>query len=163
MLTVDPQRQRATERRKLMQTIARTESRVASLRRFAALPPETMAAVKQQASDMGRRAYDALDGNAIEIADSFRYAVDRAKRHANAADWQTLRKAHRRLEHVIAQQPLSGACDHLELHLRCVEAQRQYQETMARLRRMEDVTGLTDQLYARIMVEHGPARGDTIH
>jgi ParB-like chromosome segregation protein Spo0J len=163
MLTVDPQRQSAIERRTLMQTIAKAESRISRLRRFAELPPETVAAVKEEASDMGRRAYDALDGKAIQIAACLEYAVHRAKRHANAEDWQTLRKAQRRLDHVIAQQPLSGACDHLELHLRCVEAQRQYQETMARLRRMEDVTGLTDQLYARIMVEHGPARGDTIH
>ena len=66
-------------------------------------------------------------------------------------------------DRVIAQQPLSGACDYLELHLRWVEAQRQYQEIMKRLQRMEDLTGLTEQLYARIMIAHGPLRGETIH
>jgi hypothetical protein len=34
---------------------------------------------------------------------------------------------------------------------------------MRRLQRMEEVTGLTEHLYARIMIEHGPARGETIH
>jgi hypothetical protein len=48
-------------------------------------------------------------------------------------------------------------------HLWCAEVQRQYQETMTRLQRMENVTGLTKQLYARIMAEHGPSRGETIH
>ena len=133
MLAPDPQRQRTIERRKLMQTIAKTETQIAALRRFAALPPETVAAVKEEASDMGRRAYDALEGKPTEVADTLQYAVNRAKRDANAADWQILRNAHRRLDRVIAQQPLSGACDYLELHLRCVEAQCQYQEIMRRL------------------------------
>jgi len=110
MLTPD-QQQRAIERRKLMQTIGKTETQIAALRRFAALPPETVAAVKEEASDMGRRAYDALDGKATQVADSLQYAVNRAKRDADAADWQILREAHRRLDHVIAQQPLSGACN----------------------------------------------------
>ena len=163
MLTLEPQRQRTIERRKLMQTVAKTETQIAALRRFAALPPETVTAVKEEASDMGRRAYDALEGKATEVADTLQYAVSRAKRDADAADWRILRKAHRRLDRVIAQQPLSGACNYLELHLRCVEAQRQYQEIMRRLQRMEEVTGLTEHLYARIMIEHGPARGETIH
>jgi hypothetical protein len=34
---------------------------------------------------------------------------------------------------------------------------------MGRLERMEEVTGLRKQLYARIMIEHCPARGETIH
>ena len=64
MFTLDPQRQRAIEHRKLMQTIAKTESQIAALRRFAALPPETVAAVKEESSATSRRAYDALEGNA---------------------------------------------------------------------------------------------------
>jgi hypothetical protein len=163
MLTPDLQRQQAIERRKLIQTIANAEAQIAALRRFAALRPETLAAVKEEASDMGRHAYDALDGRAAQVADTLQCAVNRAKRDADAADWQILRKAHRRLDRVIVQQPLSGACDYLELHLRCVETQRQYQEIMRRLQRMEEVTGLTEHLYARIMIEHGPARGETIH
>ena len=163
MLTLDPQRQRAIERRKLMQTIAKTESQIAALRRFAALPPETVAAVKEESSATSRRAYDALEGNAAQVADTLQRGVDRAKGVAEAADWQVVRQAHDRLNRVIAQQPLSGACDYLELHLRGVEAQRQYQELMRRLQRMEAVTGLTEHLYARIMIEHGPARGETIH
>src|SRR6516225_9421271 len=127
MLTLDPQRQRAIERRKLMRTIAKTETQIAALRRFAALPPETVAAIKEEASAMGRRAYDALEGN--------------------AADWQVIRTAHDRLNRVIAQHPLSAACLFLDLHLRCVEVQRQYKETMAQLQRMEPVTGLTEHLY----------------
>jgi hypothetical protein len=51
----------------------------------------------------------------------------------------------------------------LDFHLWCAEVQRQYKETMMRLQRMENVTGLTEQLYARIMAEHGPSRGETIH
>jgi hypothetical protein len=34
---------------------------------------------------------------------------------------------------------------------------------MMRLQRMENVTGLTEQLYARIMAEHGPSCDETIH
>src|SRR5215469_10774148 len=50
-----------------------------------------------------------------------------------------------------------------QVGIRWVEAQRQYQEIMKRLHRMEDVTGLTEQLYARIMIEHGPSPGETVH
>ena len=50
MLTPDPQQQRAIEHRELSQTIAKTETQIAALRRFAALPPETVAAVKDEAS-----------------------------------------------------------------------------------------------------------------
>ena len=163
MLTLGPQRQRAIERRKLMRTIAKTETQIAALRRFAALPPETVAAIKEEASAMGRRAYDALEGNAARVADTLQRSIDRAKGDADAADWQVIRTAHDRLNRVIAQHPLSAACLFLDLHLRCVEVQRQYKETMAQLQRMEPVTGLTEHLYARIMAEHGPARGETIH
>jgi hypothetical protein len=51
----------------------------------------------------------------------------------------------------------------LDLQIRCVEAQREYEETMARLQRMEEVTGLPERLYARITVEYGPLPGETIH
>jgi hypothetical protein len=77
-----------------MQTIAKTETHIAALRPFAALPPETVAAVKEEASDMGRLAYDALDGKATQVTEALQYAVDRAKRDANATEWQILRKAH---------------------------------------------------------------------
>ena len=66
MLTPD-QEQWAIEHRELMQTIAKAETQVAALRRFAALPPETVAAVKYEASAMGRLAYEALEGNAARI------------------------------------------------------------------------------------------------
>ena len=46
-----------------MQSIAKTETQVAALRRFAALAPETVAAVKDEASAMGRLAYEALAKN----------------------------------------------------------------------------------------------------
>jgi hypothetical protein len=46
MLTPD-QQQLAIEYRELIQTIAKTETQVAALRRFAALLPETVAAVKE--------------------------------------------------------------------------------------------------------------------
>ena len=68
MLTPD-QHQLAIEYRELMQTIAKTETQVAALRRFAALPPETVA-VKDEASAMGRLAYEALEGTAARIADA---------------------------------------------------------------------------------------------
>ena len=74
-----------------------------------------------------------------------------------------IRKAHDRLKRAIAEQLLSNACHWLDFHLWCAEVQRQYQETMTRLQRMENVTGLTKQLYARIMAERGPSRGETIH
>jgi hypothetical protein len=63
MATPD-QHQLAIEYRELMQTIAKTETQVAALRRFAALPPETVAAVKDEASAVGRLAYEALEGTA---------------------------------------------------------------------------------------------------
>jgi len=81
MLTPD-QHQLAIEYRELMRTIAKTETHVAALRRFAALPPATVAAVKYEASAMGRIAYEALEGNAARIADALQHAVDRAKRDA---------------------------------------------------------------------------------
>ena len=90
-------------------------------------------------------------------------AVDRAKPDTEAAHWQVIRKAHDRLKRAIAEQPLSNACHWLDFHLWCAEDQRQYKESMVRLQRMENVTGLTEQLYARIMAEHGPSRGETIH
>ena len=163
MFTLDPQRQRAIEHRKLMQTIAKTETQIAALRRFGALPPETVAAVKGESFAAARRAYDALEGYAAQVADALQRGVDRAKGDADAADWQQIRKAHDRLNRVIAQQPLSAACHCLDLQIRCVEAQREYEETMARLQRMEEVTGLPERLYARIMVEYGPLPGETIH
>ena len=162
MLTPD-QHQLAIEYRELMQTIAKTETQVAALRRFAALPPETVAAVKDEASAVGRLAYEALEGTAARIADALQRAVDRAKRDVEIAHWQVIRKAHDRLNRVVAQEPLCDACHWLDFHLWCAEVQRQYQETMTRLQRMENVTGLTKQLYARIMAEHGPSRGETIH
>ena len=162
MLTPD-QHQLAIEYRELMQTIAKTETQVAALRRFAALPPETVAAVKDEASAMGRLAYEALEGTAARIADTLQSAVDRAKRDVETAHWQVIRKAHDRLNRVVAQEPLCDACHWLDFHLWCAEVQRQYKETMVRLQRMENVTGLTKQLYARIMAEHGPSRGETIH
>ena len=122
-----------------------------------------MAAVKYEASAMGRIAYEALEGNAARIADALQHAVDRAKRDAKAPHWQVIRKAHDRLDRAIAEQPLSNACHWLDFHLWCAKVQRQYQDTMMRLQRMENVTGLTTQLYARIMAEHGPSRGETIH
>jgi hypothetical protein len=162
MLTPD-QHQLAIEYRELMQTIAKTETQVAALRRFAALPPETVAAVKDEASAVGRLAYEALEGTAARIADTLQIAVDRAKCDVESAHWQVIRKAHDRLNRVVAQEPLCDACHWLDFHLWCAEVQRQYQETMTRLQRMENVTGLAKQLYARIMAEHGPSRGETIH
>jgi hypothetical protein len=162
MLTPD-QQQWAIEQRELMQTIAKAETQVTALRRFAALPPDTVAAVKDEASAMGRLAYEALEGNAARIADALQRAIDRAKRDAEAAHWQVIREAHDRLNRVVAQEPLCDACHWLDFHLWCAEVQRQYKETMMRLQRMENVTGLTEQLYARIMAEHGPPRGETIH
>ena len=162
MATPD-QHQLAIEYRELMQSIAKTETQVAALRRFAALPPETVAAVKYEASAVGRLAYEALEGSAARIADALQRAVDRAKPDTEAAHWQVIRKAHDRLKRAIAEQPLSNACHWLDFHLWCAEVQRQYQETMTRLQRMENVTGLTKYLYARIMAEHGPSRGETIH
>jgi hypothetical protein len=85
------------------------------------------------------------------------------KRDVETAHWQVIRKAHDRLNQVVAQEPLCDACHWLDFHLWCAEVQRQYKETMVRLQRMENVTGLTEQLYARIMAEHGPSRGETIH
>jgi len=41
-----------------------------------------VAAVKYEASAMGRIAYEALEGNAARIADALQHAVDRAKRDA---------------------------------------------------------------------------------
>ena len=110
MLTPDPQQQRAIEHREFSQTIAKTETQIAALRRFAALPPETVAAVKEEASAMGRRAYEALECNAARVANALQRGVDRAKGEADAADWRVIRKAHDRLNRVIAQQPLSDAC-----------------------------------------------------
>jgi hypothetical protein len=162
MATPD-QHQLAIEYRELMQTIAKTESQVAALRRFAALPPETVAAVKDEASAMGRVAYEALEGNAARIADALQRAVDRAKRDAKAPHWQVIRKAHNRLNQLVAQEPLRNACHWLDFHLWCAEVQRQYKETMMRLQRMENVSGLSEQVYVRIMAEHGPLRGETIH
>jgi hypothetical protein len=162
MLTPD-QQQWAIEHRELMQRIAKTETQTAALRRFAALPPDTVAAVKDEASAMGRLAYEALEGNAARIADALQRAIDRAKRDAEAAHWQVIREAHDRLNRVVAQEPLRDACHWLDFHLWCAEAQRQYKETMMRLQRMENVTGLTEQVYARIMAEHGPSRDETIH
>jgi hypothetical protein len=162
MLTPD-QQQWAIEQRELMQTIAKAETQVTALRRFAALPPDTVAAVKDEASAMGRLAYEALEGNAARIADALQRAIDRAKRDAEAAHWQVIREAHDRLNRVVAQEPLCDACHWLDFHLWCAEVQRQYKETMMRLQRMENVTGLTEQLYARIMAEHGPSRDETIH
>jgi hypothetical protein len=162
MLTPD-QEQWAIEQRELMQTIAKAETQVVALRRFAALPPDTVAAVKDEASSMGRLAYEALEGNAARIADALQRAIDRAKRDAEAARWQVIREAHDRLNRVVAQEPLCNACHWLDFHLWCAEVQRQYKETMMRLQRMENVTGLTQQLYARIMAEHGPSRDETIH
>ena len=86
MLTPD-QHQLAVENRELMQTIAKTETQVAALRRFAALPPETVAAVKDEASAVGRLAYEALEGTAARIADTLQIAVDRAKRDVESAHW----------------------------------------------------------------------------
>jgi hypothetical protein len=157
------QEQWAIEQRELMQTIAKAETQVAALRRFAALPPDTVAAVKDEASSMGRLAYEALEGNAARIADALQRAIDRAKRDAEAPHWQVIREAHDRLNRVVAQEPLCDACHWLDFHLWCAEVQRQYKETMMRLQRMENVTGLTQQLYARIMAEHGPSRDETIH
>src|SRR5271169_2415210 len=54
MLTPDPQQRRAIEHRELSQTIAKTETQIAALRRFVALPPETVAAVKDESSAVGR-------------------------------------------------------------------------------------------------------------
>jgi len=162
MLTPDQQGW-AIEHSELMQTIVKTEAQVAALRRFAALPPETVAAVKYEASAMGRLAYEALEGNAARIADALQCAINRAKRDGEAAHWQVIREAHDRLNRVVAQEPLCDACHWLDFHLWCAEVQRQYKETMMRLQRMENVTGLTEQLYARIMAEHGPSRGETIH
>ena len=162
MLTPDHQ-QWAIEQRELMQTIAKAETKVAALRRFAILPPDTVAAVKDEASAMGRLAYEALEGNAARIADALQRAIDRAKRDAEAAHWQVIREAHDRLNQVVAQEPLCDACHWLDFHLWCAEVQRQYKEAMMRLQRMENVTGLTEQLYARIMAEHGPSRDETIH
>ena len=62
------QQQWAVEHSNLMQSIAKTEVQVAALRRFAALTLETVAAVKYEASAMGRVAYEALEGNAARIA-----------------------------------------------------------------------------------------------
>jgi long-subunit acyl-CoA synthetase (AMP-forming) len=87
------QQQWAVEHSKLMHSIAKTETQVAALRRFAALPPQTVAAVKYEASAMGRLAYEALEGNAARIADALQHAVDRAKRDSNAPYWQVIRKA----------------------------------------------------------------------
>jgi hypothetical protein len=157
------QQQWAIEHRELIQTIAKTETQVAALRRFAALAPETVAAVKDEASAMGRLAYEALEGNAAGIADALQHAVDRTKRDADAPHWQVIRKARDRLNRVVAQETLCDACHWLDFHLWCAEVQRQYKETMVRLQRMENVTGLTEQLYARIMAEHGPSRGESIH
>ena len=94
MLTPDPQQQRAIEHREFSQTIAKTETQIAALRRFAALPPETVAAVKEEASAMGRRAYEALECNAARVANALQHGVDRAKGDADAADWRVIRKAH---------------------------------------------------------------------
>jgi len=69
MLTPD-QQQWAIEHRELMQRIAKTETQTAALRQFAALPPDTVAAVKDEASAMGRLAYEALEGNAARIANA---------------------------------------------------------------------------------------------
>jgi hypothetical protein len=100
MLTPD-QHQLAIEYRELMQSIAKTETQVAALRRFAALPPETVAAVKDEASAVGRLAYEALEGTAARIADALQRAVDRVKRDVETAHWQVIRKAHDRLNRVV--------------------------------------------------------------
>jgi hypothetical protein len=52
MLTPD-QHQLAIEYRELMQSIAKTETQVVALRRFAALPPETVAALNGSRSTPG--------------------------------------------------------------------------------------------------------------
>ena len=91
MLTLDPLRQRAIERRKLIETITKTEAQIAALRRFAALPSEIVAAVKEESFATARRAYDALEGNAAQVADALQRGVDRAKGDADAADWQEIR------------------------------------------------------------------------
>ena len=117
MLTPDPQQQRVIEHGELSQTIAKTETQIAALRRFVALPPETVAAVKEEASDMGRRAYDALEGSAARIADTLQIAVERAKRDVETVHWQVIRKAHDRLNRVVAQEPLCDACHWLDFHL----------------------------------------------
>jgi len=118
MLTPD-QHQLAIEYRELMQSIAKTETQVAALRRFAALPPETVAAVKDEASAVGRLAYEALEGTAARIADTLQSAVDRAKRDVETAHWQVIRKAHDRLNRVVAQEPLCDACHWLVPSLVC--------------------------------------------
>ena len=115
MATPD-QHQLAIEYRELMQTIAKTETQVAALRRFAALPPETVAAVKDEASAVGRLAYEALEGSAARIADALQRAVDRAKPDTEAAHWQVIPKAHDRLKRVVAQEPLYDACHWLDFH-----------------------------------------------
>lgn len=157
------QQQWAVEHSELMRSIAKTEIQVAALRRFAELTPATVAAVKYEASAMGRVAYEALEGNAARIADALQRAVDRAKRDAKAPHWQVIRKAHNRLNQLVAQEPLRNACHWLDFHLWCAEVQRQYKETMMRLERIENVSGLSEQIYVRIMAEHGPLRGETIH
>jgi hypothetical protein len=157
------QQQWAVEHSKLMHSIAKTETQVAALRRFAALPPQTVAAVKYEASAMGRLAYEALEGNAARIADALQHAVDRAKRDSNAPYWQVIRKARDRLNRIVAQERLRDACHWLDFHLWCAEVQHQYKESMMRLQRMENVSGLSEQVYVRIMAEHGPSRGETIH
>ena len=124
MLTPDPQQRRAIEHREFTQTIAKTETQVVALRRFAALPPDTVAAVKYEASAMGRLAYEALEGNAARIADALERAIDRAKRDAQAAHWQVIREAHDRLNRVVAQEPLCDACHWLDFHLWCAVSAR---------------------------------------
>ena len=74
-----------------------------------------------------------------------------------------IRKAHNRLNQVVVQEPLRNACHWLDFHLWCAEVQRQYKETMMRLQRMENVSGLSEQIYVRIMAEHDPLRGETVH
>ena len=81
---------------------------------------------------MGRLAYEALEGTAARIADALQRAVDRAKRDVETAHWQVIRKAHDRLNRVVAEQPLSNACHWLDFHLWYAEVQRQYQETMSK-------------------------------
>jgi len=86
------QQQWAVEHSELMQSIAKTEIQVAGLRRFAALTPETVAAVKHEASAKGRVAYEALEGNAARIADGHEMEVP------SLSKWRPLRWCDERQE-----------------------------------------------------------------
>jgi hypothetical protein len=112
---------------------------------------------------MGRLVYEALEGNAARIADALQRAIDRAKRDAEAAHWQVIRETHDRLNRVVAQEPLCDACPLVGLSsLVCggsASVQRDHDAAPADGKQ----TGLTEQLYARIMAEHGPSRDETIH